>query len=488
MSDRRFVQFGYRGEQGPAGPAPAGSGIVAVTNGASYTVGISGHNGESLTVENDLLTWQDVSAGAKINRQTGSNAGVFTVVSEIPQGVSVVYIYARAVTSGNLACWSQERKAVVRRAGAVVTLVTDGTKDPDPDFEASTELFSATVSVNLNSLQITTVGNAKWEISSQRFSTYNEAPIPAPILTSVNPNSGPSSGSVIVSGVGFSTATTMQIAGVTASFVVNSDTQITATIPSGLSDGAKSVVVYNLGGASNSLTYTVTAFDLAQIAWTMHLLGSAKTSSQITGQASTGTSATHNLTSVFANSISSGASVSGRTTISWDSDKIWSAGAGAYDSDAIISADEFTVIGAIKVNSFINASYSYHDAPRLIGQGGGGAYFGIGGFEDGGQKKLIAGLYDGAFKSVEEVITQGDWIVFAIVKSTSGLKMKQWGGPWGPEVGCGGISNLSFYLNNYNAADEILDCDVERLLIINSALTETNINATMNQIAGQIGV
>lgn len=73
-----------------------------------------------------------------------------------------------------------------------------------------------------------------------------------PVVTSVAPSSGPTSGgaSVTLTGTGFTGATTVTFAGIPAtSFMVNSATQITAVTPAG-SAGAAAVSVTTPGGTS----------------------------------------------------------------------------------------------------------------------------------------------------------------------------------------------------------------------------------------------
>ena len=75
--------------------------------------------------------------------------------------------------------------------------------------------------------------------------------IPPPTVTGVAPNKGPTAGgqSVIITGAGFTGATSANFGVRSASFNVNSDTQITATSPSG-SAGPIDVTVTTSGGTS----------------------------------------------------------------------------------------------------------------------------------------------------------------------------------------------------------------------------------------------
>lgn len=84
-----------------------------------------------------------------------------------------------------------------------------------------------------------------------------DAPAAPPVITSLSQASGPVGSSVVIAGSGFTGATRVDFNG-TASlvFAVNSDTQITATVPSGAQSG--SVTVTTTTGVSNGVAFTVT--------------------------------------------------------------------------------------------------------------------------------------------------------------------------------------------------------------------------------------
>ncbi|MDH6145985.1 hypothetical protein P3T35_008047, partial [Kitasatospora sp. GP30] len=77
-----------------------------------------------------------------------------------------------------------------------------------------------------------------------------------PVITGLNPASGPTSGgnTVTISGSGFTGATTVEFGTASAVFTVVGDTQITATAPAGT--GSVPVSVTTSAGTSNSVTYT----------------------------------------------------------------------------------------------------------------------------------------------------------------------------------------------------------------------------------------
>jgi hypothetical protein len=85
--------------------------------------------------------------------------------------------------------------------------------------------------------------------------SYTYAAIPT--LTSVSPSTGPESAgnTVTLAGAALTGATAVSFGGVQASsFTVDSDTQVTATVPAGT--GTASVTVTTPGGTSGGVSYT----------------------------------------------------------------------------------------------------------------------------------------------------------------------------------------------------------------------------------------
>jgi uncharacterized repeat protein (TIGR03803 family) len=78
----------------------------------------------------------------------------------------------------------------------------------------------------------------------------------APVLKSFSPTSGPVGTQVILTGTSFLQATTVKFAGKAATFTVNSDTQITTTVPTGAVTGKISVTTPG-GSANSSTNFTV---------------------------------------------------------------------------------------------------------------------------------------------------------------------------------------------------------------------------------------
>lgn len=118
-------------------------------------------------------------------------------------------------------------------------------------------LVTARVAAGSTSGPIRVFGFNGFSISSTNFTVT--APVPAPAITSFSPNSGPVGTSVAIAGTNFTGATGVSFNNVAAaSFVVNSATQITATVAAGSSTGAIRVTTPG-GTATSSTNFTVAA-------------------------------------------------------------------------------------------------------------------------------------------------------------------------------------------------------------------------------------
>jgi IPT/TIG domain len=86
----------------------------------------------------------------------------------------------------------------------------------------------------------------------------------APTITSFSPTSGPVGATVTINGTNFTGATSVKFNGVTATFIVNSATKITATVPTGATTGR--ITVTTSGGTATSMSdFTVTTAHLRRI-------------------------------------------------------------------------------------------------------------------------------------------------------------------------------------------------------------------------------
>lgn len=125
---------------------------------------------------------------------------------------------------------------------------------------------------------VTTPGGTSPNTSADDF-TYTGSS--APVVTSLTPNTGVVGTTVVISGSGFNDATAVTFGGVAATFTVNSDGQITTSVPAGTALGVVDVRVTTPAGMSanttadnftntsqgNLITYTL-YFRFTLIVWT----------------------------------------------------------------------------------------------------------------------------------------------------------------------------------------------------------------------------
>jgi uncharacterized repeat protein (TIGR03803 family) len=115
---------------------------------------------------------------------------------------------------------------------------------------ANDTYLTATVATNSTTGHVTVLEPSGNLVSPQTFKVI-------PAISGFNPPSGPVGTSVVITGTSFLQTATVKIGGVNAVFTVNSDTQITATVPTGAVTG-KIAVTTKGGTATSAATFTVT--------------------------------------------------------------------------------------------------------------------------------------------------------------------------------------------------------------------------------------
>ncbi len=428
---------------------------------------------------------------------TGAETTVLSI-GDLPNGTSIVDVYGAAATAGNVAAWSRKRSVVARRTlGGNVTLI--GTpSDPDAVSEAATSAFALAIAASGTALQVRCTGAAQWNVVAQILSATNPnaaPPGPVPNLVSLLPTSGTMAGgtSVVLTGTDFTGATAVSFGGVAAaSFTVDSSTQITAVTPA-LTAGAKDVSVTTPYGTDTlAASFTASAFSLAALAWEVWLKGSSRTSSQITGTASAGTSGNANrkVTSTGTNAIAAGATFNALPSIDWNSDDMWSFGDFILSDIVSAGGNEFTCIMVMQVNSYTATGTAFHDVPRIFATGGGGAYFGIGAHDDGAGGKLVVGLYDGAFKTHKAALATATKQVVAMRLKTDGtLGIKVGAAAWSNLAGVGAIASLTNYMNTFSAASPgKVDCDIAEFLFAKVGLSDGDVSSAQTALAATYGI
>jgi hypothetical protein len=147
-------------------------------------------------------------------------------------------------------------------------------------FISSTELVAVSPahSAGTINVSVTTPGGVSPNTTADDF-TYTGSTVP--VVSALSPNTGGIGTAVVITGSGFTGATLVTFGGVSATFNVNSDGQITATVPTGTPSGSVDVRVTTASGQSantandnftrtgttSTVTYTL-FFRFTLIVWT----------------------------------------------------------------------------------------------------------------------------------------------------------------------------------------------------------------------------
>ena len=228
--------------------------IIAGTNfGASQGSSTVTFNGTAATA----TSWSTTSITATV--PTGATTGnvVVTVGGQVSNGVSFT-ITTSGPTITNL---SQTSGAV----GAPVTITgtnfgtTQGTSTVAFNGTAAIATSWSATSITATVPTGATTGNVVVTVSGLASNGVSfTVTMPAPTITSLNPNSGAVGTSVIITGTNFGTTqgtSTVKFNGTTAAVTTWSTTSITVTVPTGATSGN---VVATVGGqASNAVNFTV---------------------------------------------------------------------------------------------------------------------------------------------------------------------------------------------------------------------------------------
>lgn len=459
----------------------------------SYAIGAADATG--------TITFAPIGAGADIRASsllvTGGSSTAALGITDLPVGIHQVDVYALAANAGNLQGASYKRSLTVRvgasSIAAIGTVADMGTSE-----DAGASSWDATISITGMVVYVMVTGAAQWIVTAQILSAINPNPAPPgplPDLVSILPTSGPTAGgtSVVLTGTDFTGVTAVSFGGIAAaSFTVNSSTQITAVTPA-LTAGAKDVSVTTPNGTDVLAgAFTASAFTLAGLAWEVWLKGSSRTSSQIAGTASAGTSGNANrkVTSTSANAIAAGTTFNALPSVDWNSDDIWSSGNFILSDIVAAGGNEFTCLMVIQVNSYTATGTAFHNIPRIFGTGGGGAYFGIGAYNDGTSGKLVVGLYDVGFKTHAATLATATKQVVAMRLTTAGvLGIKIGAGAWVNLTGVGAISSLTNFLNNFSAATPSkADCDIADFLFAKVGFSDGDVSSAQTALAATYGI
>ena len=156
---------------------------------------------------------------------------------------------------------------------------------------ATTWTFTGLTCATSHDFQVDALSHGSASAKSSITATTSACPVSAPSVSGFTPTSGPGGTSVTVNGSSFTGATGVTFNGTAATYKVNNDSQIVATVPNNASTGL--ITVFGPGGVGkSSAPFTVTtAAKAPSISSFTPTSGSAATSVTVTGSGFTGATA-----------------------------------------------------------------------------------------------------------------------------------------------------------------------------------------------------
>jgi hypothetical protein len=263
------------------GPITVANAFGSATSGANFSVAATitsftpaaGSAGSSVTIAGTnftgatAVTFNGVAAGSFSVNPAGTQITA-TVPASAASGPIAVTTPAGTATSASSFTVSPALLGFSPASGPAGTAVTINGTDLQAvtgvTFNGAAAAFvlhspteiSATVPVGATTGPITLLSASGNSTSTGNFTVSVST---LPMISGLNPTSGPVGTSVVITGVNFTGATAVQFNGTSASAVtVNSNTQITATVPSGATTGPVTVVTPN-GTALSPTAFTVSA-------------------------------------------------------------------------------------------------------------------------------------------------------------------------------------------------------------------------------------
>jgi hypothetical protein len=269
----------------PAGAAPAPPTISSFSPtsgpvGTSVTINGTNFSGSDYTTNG--VTFNNVFASFVVNSPTKITATVPSGATDGKIQVTTPGGTATSSTSFDVTSGSSVPSPTISSfsptSGPVGTSVTiNGSNFSGSGFTTSSVTFNntpASFTVNSSSkitatvpsgatdgkIKVTTPGGTA--TSDKSFDVTSGPSVPSPTISSFSPTSGPVGTSVTINGSNFSgsgfTTTSVTFDNKSASFTVNSSSKITATVPSGATDGRIRVTTPG-GTATSDKSFNVTS-------------------------------------------------------------------------------------------------------------------------------------------------------------------------------------------------------------------------------------
>jgi uncharacterized repeat protein (TIGR03803 family) len=239
------------------GSLPAFAGLVSTSGKVGAKIGILGQNFSSSSV---------VTFG-KAQATTVTLSGTTFITATVPSGATTASVTV-TTTSGTLTSNKKFRvtpqiTSFTPTSGPVGTVVPiTGVSLTQTSKVTFGGVAAKTFTVNSDTLVTATVPSGaktgKIAITTQGGTATSSGTFTVtPVIASFSPPSGPIGTVVTITGTSFTGATSVKFNGTSATFTVNSDSQVTATVPSGATTGP--ITITTPGGTATSTTnFTVT--------------------------------------------------------------------------------------------------------------------------------------------------------------------------------------------------------------------------------------
>jgi len=268
-------------------PAPSISGISPTSGNVGNGVTISGANftGATSVAFNGTGVGYTVNSDSNITTSvpSGATTGAISVTTPSGTGYSNTFtvtllpsISGLSATSGN----AGDSIIITGNYFSGASSVTFNGTGASYAVNSNTQITTTVpVGATTGTISVSNTGGTGYS------GTFTVTTLPS--VSSLSPSSGNAGTSVVVTGNGFTGVSSVAFNGTTASYTVNSNTQITTTVPVGATTGT--ISVSNTGGTGYSGTFTVTT--LPTISSISPTIGGPGTSVVILGGGYTGTTA-----------------------------------------------------------------------------------------------------------------------------------------------------------------------------------------------------
>ena len=241
--------------------APSISGFTPASGpvGTTVTINGSGFSGATAVAFNGASASYTVNSASQITATVPNNAGTGPITVTTPNGT------ATSSTNYTVTVAAPSISGFTPASGPVGTTVTINGSGFSGATAVAFNGASASYTVNSASQITATVPNnagtgpitVTTPNGTATSSTNYTVTVAAPSISGFTPASGPVGTTVTINGSGFSGATAVAFNGASASYTVNSASQITATVPNNAGTGPITVTTPN-GTATSSTNYTVT--------------------------------------------------------------------------------------------------------------------------------------------------------------------------------------------------------------------------------------